>query len=375
MKKIFNITLFAAIAVSVCSCSDKTSSDFKDFSKLQPVIEKDSVPIMQVAYLQNGNVYTAELYNPNIYSNGKIDSLKRHAGENVFQAASLSKVVFAYIVNKMADAGEIDLDKPLYEYTDIKRFTDTVKAKQITARLVLEHRTGLPNWSESPSSDEWPTSPINFKFAPDSCFGYSGEGFAFLQRAVESIKGKDIEQVAREMVFEPLGMSNSSYVWIPKYDSLAVEGYNWNLENRGVGNMPRANAAYSMRTTATDYMKFLQELISNKKAGTIAYMFKPYPTSAVRYAGEPRSCDSTIFWGLGIGTNKITSANADGTTKDSYAYWHWGDNGNFKALFIILPDNSAFVYFTNSAHGHAIINDVTAILAGRTFDIEPWIND
>lgn len=376
MKKIFNLILFTAAVVLLSSCASKqSSSNFEAFSKLQPIIEKDSVPIMQVAYLQNGNVYTAELYNPNIYSDGKIDSLKRHAGENVFQAASLSKVVFAYIVNKMADAGEIDLDKPLYEYTDIKRFTDTVKAKQITARLVLEHRTGLPNWSESPSSDEWPTSPINFKFAPDSCFGYSGEGFAFLQRAVESIKGKDIEQVAREMVFEPLGMSNSSYVWIPKYDSLAVEGYNWNLENRGVGNMPRANVAYSMRTTATDYMKFLQELISNKKAGTIAYMFKPYPTSAVRYAGEPRSCDSTIFWGLGIGTNKITSANADGTTKDSYAYWHWGDNGNFKALFIILPDNSAFVYFTNSAHGHAIVNDVTEILAGRTFDIEPWINN
>ena len=375
MKKILNTILFAAIAVSVCSCSDKTASDFKDFSKLQPVIEKDSVPIMQVAYLKDGNVYTAELYNPNIYSTGKIDSLKRHTGENVFQAASLSKVVFAYIVNKMADAGDIDLDKPLYEYTDIKRFTDTVKAKQITARLVLEHRTGLPNWSESPSSDKWPTSPINFKFAPDSCFGYSGEGFAFLQRAVESIKGKDIEQVAREMVFEPLGMSNSSYVWIPKYDSLAVEGYNWNLENRGVGNMPRANVAYSMRTTATDYMKFLQELISNKKAGTIAQMFKPYPTCAVRYAGEPRSCDSTIFWGLGIGTNKITSSNADDATKDSYAYWHWGDNGNFKALFIILPDNSAFVYFTNSAHGHAIVNDVTEILVGRTFDIEPWINN
>lgn len=374
MKKLVYTLMFAAV-VAVYSCSDKTSSDFKDFSKLQPLIEKDSVPIMQVAYLHDGNVYTTELYNPNIYSTGKIDSLKRHAGENVFQAASLSKVVFAYIVNKMADAGEIDLDKPLYGYTDIKRFTDTVKAKQITARLVLEHRTGLPNWSESPSSDEWPESAINFKFAPDSCFGYSGEGFAFLQRAVESIKGKDIEQVAKEMVFEPLGMGNSSYVWLPKYDSLAVEGYNWNLENRGVGNMPRANVAYSMRTTATDYMKFLQELISNKKAGTIAQMFKPYPTCAVRYAGEPRSCDSTIFWGLGIGTNKISSSNTDGATKDSYVYWHWGDNGNFKALFIILPDNSAFVYFTNSAHGHAIVNDVTEILVGRTFDIEPWINN
>lgn len=375
MKKLFNASMFAAAAL-LCSCAGKTSSDFETFNRLQPVIEKDSVPMMQAAYFNGENVYTAELYNPKIYSVGKIDSLKRHAGESVFQAASLSKVVFAYIVNKMADAGEIDLDKPLCNYTDIERFTDTAKAKMITARLVLEHRTGLPNWSTSPSSDEWPTSPINFKFCPDSCFGYSGEGFAFLQRAVERIKGKDIEQVAREMVFEPLGMNNTSYVWISKYDSLAVDGYNWALENRGVGNMPRANVAYSMRTTATDYMKFLQELISCRKNGSIAEMFKPYSSCAIRYAGEPRSCDSTIFWGLGIGANRLSSAGDGGADAfGSLAYWHWGDNGNFRALFIILPDNSAFVYFTNSAHGHAIVNDVTEILVGKRFDIEPWINN
>jgi len=374
MKKTLHSIFFAA-AVVLCSCTDRNSTNLEAFDRLQPVIEKDSVPIMQIAYLQDNKVYTAELYNPNIYSESKIDSLKRHAGESVFQAASLSKVVFAYMVNKMADASEIDLDKPLYEYTDIKRFTDSVNAQKITARMVLEHRTGLPNWSESPSSKEWPESPIEFKFAPDSCFGYSGEGFAFLQRAVESIKGKEIEQIAKEMVFEPLGMKNSSYIWQPKYDSLAVDGYNWRLENRGVGNMPRANVAYTLRTTAADYMKFLQELIANKKAGAIAQMFEPYPTSAVRYAGEPRSCDSTIFWGLGIGINKIAWNGIDGVAEDSYAYWHWGDNGNFKALFIILPDNSAFVYFTNSAHGHVIANDVTEILVERRFDIEPWINN
>ena len=106
--------------------------------------------------------------------------------ESIFQAASLSKPVFAYIVMRMVDRGEIDLDRPVADYTDIDRFDDPEMARRITPRIVLSHRTGLPNWAASPSSDEWPTSRINFKYPVDSCFAYSGEGYAFLQRAVEA---------------------------------------------------------------------------------------------------------------------------------------------------------------------------------------------
>lgn len=88
---------------------------------------------------------------------------------------------------KILQDGEIDLDTPLYKYTDIDRIADKEAARKLTARMVLRHRTGLPNWSAAVSSDRWLVSEITFKFPPDSCYGYSGEGFAFLQRAIRSL--------------------------------------------------------------------------------------------------------------------------------------------------------------------------------------------
>ena len=289
----------------------------------------------------------------------------------IFQAASLSKVVFAYIVMKMHENGEIDLDKPICEYTDINRFADKERAKLLTPRIVLNHRTGLPNWSKSPSSAEWPTSTIEFTFATDSCFGYSGEGFAFLQRAVEAIRGKDIDAIAKELVFDPLGMTHTSYNWLPIYDSLAVDGYNKEGENRGKGRHPRANVGYTLRTCAADYSKFIQALLNGTgmKPETFATMFETNSGPALRYRDNNRDCDQKIAWAMGIGT--------EDNANHGKILWHWGDNGSFKALFLVIPaEKKTLVYFTNSAHGHDIINPITTLFLKDTtpITVSDWIN-
>ena len=74
--------------------------------------------------------------------------------ETIFAAASFSKPVFAYLVMILAEEGVIDLDKPLYEYLsqplpDYAAYADLEDDeayKQITARMVLSHSTGFPNW-------------------------------------------------------------------------------------------------------------------------------------------------------------------------------------------------------------------------------------
>lgn len=73
------------------------------------------------------------------------ESPAREDCSTVFQAASLSKPVFAYIVLRMADRGEIDLDTPLYKYIGIEKFDNQEYARQLTARIVLSHATGLLN--------------------------------------------------------------------------------------------------------------------------------------------------------------------------------------------------------------------------------------
>lgn len=358
----------AIAALAIIGCGAK-NDPYKE--ELQKIIVKAEVPLLQLESNFNGKKLSYQIENPNFYDSVKIAAGEATPKPAIFQAASLSKVVFAYIVMKMYDRGEIDLDTPICNYTDIDRFVDKESAAKLTARKVLNHRTGLPNWSTGPSTQEWPTSPITFKYAVDSCYGYSGEGFAFLQRAVENIRGKKIDDIAKEEVFGPLGMEYSSYEWQDMYDTLAVDGYNKAGENRGKGRHPRANVGYTLRTCAADYAKFLQELLSGNSLSPQAkeVFFTPCKEKAIRYAKNHRECDNSIAWAMGIGT--------EDNPEFGKVLWHWGDNGSFKALFLVIPSaNGYLTYFTNSNHGHDIINDVTALIIGNKepFVVNDWIN-
>ena len=334
--------------------------------RIKDIISQARIPLIQIAYT-NGK----QILNYEISSNDSIKSRTDYS--TVFQAASLSKPVFAYIVMKMVQKGEINLDEPLVNYTDARRFVNREYASKLTARIVLSHKSGLPNWAASPSSSEWPESKINFKFKPDSAFSYSGEAFALLQRAVENIKGKGLEEIATEEVFKPLGMNSTSYLWLEKYDTLAASGYTREGVNRGPGRFPRANSAYTLRTTASDYMKFLVALSDGKGIGKRmrSEIFSPV-VNAVRYPERPRECDNNIFWGLGLGIERNKELG-------DFAF-HWGDNGNFKALFVIIPKSKGhqkriLVYFTNSAAGHDIINKIAGHFLGNKegIAIHDWV--
>lgn len=365
MKK---VSLFIAVAIFVLSgCGfpkikypvNKNAQNAID--SISYFVDQNHIPVLQYKYISPG----LKLEGVRVCGDTTF-VIDQVVNENsIFQAASLSKPVFSYIVMKMVDAGEIDLDTPVAEYTDIDRFKDKEMAMKLTPRIVLSHQTGLPNWAVGPSSDEWPTSEINFKYPADSCFAYSGEGYAFLQRAVEKIKGKSLDAVARELVFDPLDMPNTSYAWLPQYDTLAVAGFNSEGVNRGQGRHPRENSAYTLRTNATEYSKFLVALMNGDGLSPEIHkeMFTPQ-VHAQRYAYEPRECDSTVFWCLGFGS-----------VKEDY-FWHWGDNGNFKALWYMHPaTKEIFIYFTDSANGHDFLDPFLEMMTGEKLPLNDWINN
>src|SRR5215203_1344799 len=100
--------------------------------------------------------------------------------------ASLSKAVFAVLVQKLVEEGKLDLDKPLqdylpkpiYEYEPKTKWHDNYSDlkgdtlyKLITARMCLAHTTGFPNW-------RWfePDQKLRVKATPGLKYSYSGEG-------------------------------------------------------------------------------------------------------------------------------------------------------------------------------------------------------
>lgn len=148
-----------------------------------------------------------------------------------FYGASLSKAVFGYLVANLANDGIIDLDKPLQQYLDIpipdlkfkdewRGFQDLKNDKRyeaITARMCLSHTTGFQNWRwlQRPKDPE-NKNTLKIYFDPGTEYFYSGEGMMLLQYVIERITGKALEELAKEKIFEPLKMHNTSYLWQKK---------------------------------------------------------------------------------------------------------------------------------------------------------------
>jgi CubicO group peptidase (beta-lactamase class C family) len=87
-------------------------------------------------------------------------------GETVFETASLSKPVFTYGVLKPVEQGKLGLDVPLTTYLPKPFVRGDPRLAKITARIVLSHRNGFPNW---PADD----GSVSIYFTPGERFSYS----------------------------------------------------------------------------------------------------------------------------------------------------------------------------------------------------------
>ena len=254
------------------------------------------------------------------------------------KAASLSKPVFAFAVLQLVEQGLLDLDKPLYEYLPYPDVAADERYQKITARLVLSHQSGFPNWRKNRRLPQ-----LAMSFTPGERFGYSGEGYVYLQKVVEKITGQPINELMNIRVLKPLGMTNSSFVWQPGFAAHVALPHDESGQTEQKYRPEQANMAYSLHTTAEDYARFVQAILTPTilKASTIQQMLTPQSKLPTRFSGDTLS--TNLFWGLGFGLEQ----GAGGSW-----FWHWGDNGSFKCFVMVNQGpQDALVYFTNSANG------------------------
>lgn len=136
--------------------------------------------------------------------------------DTLFEAASMTKPVFAYVVMRLADEKRLDLDKPLVAYRRPAYLGQDPNLELITARHVLGHSTGLANWA---------SEPLVTSSAPGSRYTYSGEAYIWLQLVVETIMGMGLGDVMQAKLFGPAGMSHSSFGWDAEIARSAVFGH------------------------------------------------------------------------------------------------------------------------------------------------------
>ena len=248
-------------------------------------------------------------------------------GDTVFAAASLTKPVFATGVMSLVDAGALELDRPLGEYGAEPYLPDDDRAASITARMVLSHTTGFPNWRED--------GPLFLRWEPGTRWGYAGEGYAYLQRVVEHLTDGPVDRFLADAVLGPLGMDDSVLVWRGGDEGRIAVGHDRDGNPLPRSEAPEAKAAAGMlHTTVPDYLRFLVHSLARSHR-----MFEPQAR-----------IDDELSWGLGWGIEE-----SDGGP----AVWQWGNNPGYKAFVIGRPhDGRGVVVFTNGDHGALVYREL-----------------
>lgn len=333
---------FSALAFSGLSCNSRVMPAEGAIASLENQIPQlmnaAGVAGAAIALVRDGQILWNRGFGVENAATGKPVS------ENtVFAAASLSKPLFAYAAIKLAEKGELNLDIPLTEYTD-KPYISDPRIKQITARMVLSHTCGFPNWSGD--------DPVWIEFAPGSRFSYSSEGYLYLQSVVERLTGQRLNDYMRRHVFAPLGMTSSSYVWMPQYEASAAKGHD-RSGNPEAGSKPKqANAAGSLRTTAADYAKFLSAMMEPGSTESDRLT----EASLTQMLRQQVGINKSLGWGMGWGLERASEGDF---------FWHWGDSIIFKSFALASRNlRTGIVILTNSENGLRIGEDIVRLTIG-----------
>lgn len=179
------------------------------------------VPALSICVVENGKIQT-ECFGYRDRE-GRIEA----DDETLFQAASISKVLLAVAVLRLAEAGKINLDEDIRQYTD-EDFYKTFDGQKyrVTLRNLLSHTAGfniggfagyLPTM-EIPSIDqilrgEYPANnlPLFMQNRPAAEWAYSGGGYILAQKVVCDALDAEFESLMQKWVLLPLGMHESTF--------------------------------------------------------------------------------------------------------------------------------------------------------------------
>jgi CubicO group peptidase (beta-lactamase class C family) len=361
--------LIGATGFNIACSQEKKATAFDPDEldkKINGWLTEFKVPGASVAVIKNGAIVWNQAFGVrNSGTNEPVDE------NTLFEAASVSKTVFAYAAMKLVETGVISLDTPLAGYYPELFAEGDPRMKRITARHVLSHQTGLPDFRS--------TTPVQFVFDPGKDFGYSGEGFYFLQAVISHLRGKefsepcgiyeadtefcatDIADYMKANVLTPNGMNESTY--LIDYSRLKNAAIPHDGENKPYQRGPSNAAAYAryasaggLMTNAKEYSNFLIGLFEGKEndpyrlnSNTLDEMFRPQ--SQLPKGQEIDGCQQ---WGLGWGLKDLPSGRL---------IVHSGGQQGIRSLTSAsVEKKDGFVALTNGDNGGHVVYRVAEYL-------------
>ena len=345
----FSFLIFLLCLFSACTSDSQSSDDFgvsKDTIDvfLQAKMDELKIPGLSIAVINDGKVWYHKTMG---YAN--LENEIPVTEKTIFEGASMSKSVFAFFIMTYVEEGRLDLDKPLYEYLPYPDIAHDERYKTITARMVLSHRSGFPNWRENE-----PDKTLKIKFEPGTSYEYSGEGYQYLAMVLRSIEGTDwngLEAAFQKRIAKPLGMDHTVFIQTPytiankaaPYDE-SLNPIDWKNDYWYIKGSKEFGAAYSIHSEPIDFSKWMiavmnEELLSKSSYDELFKHHSELPDSKVK-----------AFYTLGFNTVDKPYHNI---------FFHNGNNDGFSCMYLLDKQKDwGFVFFTNSEFGGKLGSDL-----------------
>lgn len=189
--------------------------------------------------------------------------------EALFKIGSISKLYIAAAAAKLASNGSLSLDEPLADY--LPELSGRIEnADQITLRMMLQHRSGIPNFTDNPDYPWFESLPDRDAylayaldqpavFSPDRRYRYSNTNYLLIGDILDEVLGYSYQQYIQREILDPLGLTHT-YGQLSEVDPGEVaSGYHYEVE-ADLKELDHISPGGSMIATAQDVGIFLRAL-------------------------------------------------------------------------------------------------------------------
>ncbi len=291
--------------------------------------------------------------------------------ETIFEAASTTKFLTAVLALHFVQDGMIELDKDVNSYLKSWQVPENefTKEEKVTLRRLLTHQAGLPSTNfdhdetvgyptlldvlngESPALNQ-PATP---ELVPGSQWQYSNVAYDVIQLLLEDVSGKTFQQIAVEIIFEPIGMKNSTFVYPLTAEDQKREAMPHNGEGTSLKPAMHLTALAhgGLTTTPTDLAKFTNEIMLSYQGKSELILSQEM---AKRLFNNELDLDPRMF-GMPIGEGLGVLLMGEGR---NLVFTHPGSNlPGLNCWLIGWPERgTAVVIMTNGANGEVLAMEI-----------------
>lgn len=350
MKLYFPLCAFL-LALSLIGKSQSTLDQSKLNSYLDALEANDKF-MGSVALRKNGElIYTRAI------GYADFEKQQKASAASKYRIGSISKTFTAVMIMKAVESKQLDLDQSINKW-----FPSIENSKKITVRSLLQHRSGLHNFTSDPEYFSWNTQAkteaemldiINKKgsdFKPDSKAEYSNSNYVLLTYILEKTYGKTYAQLLQELIATPAGLSSTS-VFGPinpsqnECLSYTFEG-EWKLQPETHFTIPLG--AGCILSTPSDLTTFAEALFQG-------HLIRPESLKEMQNIKE----------GYGLGLFQVPFYEHAG-------FGHTGGIDGFTSVFAYFPEDSLSFSITSNGGSYDMNKVAIALLSAyfnKSYDI------